>query len=287
MSSTRAILIAATLLLLAVTASRVVRSRRVERAENLSTSQLQASRAFWTVYNKASQWRSAGDLPAAIEFYQKALRLRPNHEDSLYYLGNCHFERGEYAEASGAYRRLIAVNPYGSSRGYMQLGLIYARLEPDAPRNLAEARQYFEKSLQVDPDSGALLCLGEVAVLEGKWLQARKYLEGANADNAMSMAAPYLLGYLCFREGKEAEAWKWFRLTVQRGELKKPAVKWTEEGDVKADPELRWRALARQSVFGNYWLSLRRYLKRSYAQEDMRNEYQQLQKALAGLLTKG
>ncbi|MBM3804694.1 MAG: tetratricopeptide repeat protein [Acidimicrobiia bacterium] len=284
MFATRAILSVVMLAFLGVTAFRLLRSRPVEQVETPSTNQPEASRAFWSAYKKAGQRRSSGDLPAAIEFYQKALVLRPNHEDSLYYLGNCHFERGEYAEASVAYRRLIAVNPQGSSRGYMQLGLIHAGLEPEAPRNLAEARRYFEQSLQVDPDSGALLCLGEVAVLEGQWLQAWKYLEGANADNAMSMAAPFLLGYLCFRDGRDAEAWKWFRLAVQRGELKKPAVKWTEEGDVKADPELRWRALARQSVFGRYWISLRGYLKSGYGQEDMRNEYRRLQKTLAGLL---
>jgi hypothetical protein len=97
----------------------------------------------------------------------------------------------------------------------------------------------------------------------------------------MSMAAPYLLGYLCYRQGQQAEAWRWFSLAVQRGELKKLALKWTEEGDVKADPELRWRALARQSVFGKYWLQLRKYTEKgSYAQADMKKEYQQLQKVL-------
>jgi tetratricopeptide (TPR) repeat protein len=164
----------------------------------------------------------------------------------------------------------------------MQLGLIHASLEPGAPVNLAKAAEYFEQTLAVDPDSGALLGRGEVALLLGKWEQAWQLLKEANADNAMSVAAPFLLGYLCHRKGQSQEAWQWFRLAVQRGELKKLPVKWTEEGDVKADPELRWKALAKQSVFGQLWLPVRKYLKaQAFSAADMKREYRRVDEALA------
>ena len=67
--------------------------------------------------------------------------------------------------------------------------------------------------------------------------------------------------------------------------LKKPAVKWTEEGDVKADPALRWRALARQSVLGDHWLRVREYAKGAGpAQADMAREYRLLDAALRPLI---
>ncbi len=234
-------------------------------------------RQFWDVYKQASQKRSAGEFEAAVSLYRKALTLKPNHEDSLYYMGNCFFELGRYQDAIRANQQLIKINPQGSSRGYMQLGLIHACLEPGAPFDLEKAGNFFQQTLQVDPDSGALLGIGEVALLQGKWQKASDTLQSANDDNPMSMAAPYMLGYLRYRKGERQEAWRWFRLAVQRGELKKPSLKWTEEGDVKADPELRWRALARQSVFGKYWLPLRRYLNDpQLSLSNMEQEYQRL-----------
>ena len=280
MSLARKLAIVLILAFSGMAAFKAVRARQQKQLNQHDSLQAENTRRFWETYRLASQKRAMGDLDSAAALYQQALALKADHEDSLYYQGNCYFERGRYQEAIADYERLIAANPLGSSRGYMQLGLVYSCLDAGAPLNLNKAVAYFQRTVQVDPDSGGQLALGEVAMLRGEWSKAWDALTDANADNPMSMAAPYLLGYLCFREGKSQEAWKWFRLAVQRGELKKPAVKWTEEGDVKADPELRWRALARQSVFGKYWLPLRKYLKSGSSEGDMKSEYQQLQKVL-------
>jgi tetratricopeptide (TPR) repeat protein len=281
MSLTRKLTIVLILAFLGMAALHAMRARQQRQLNQRDTLPSENTRRFWETYRLASQKRASGDLDTAAALYQKVLALKPDHEDSLYYQANCYFELGRYPEAIEAYERLVTASPAGSSRGYMQLGLVYSSLEVGAPLNLPKAEEYFQRSVQVDPDSGGRLALGEVAMLRGDWQKAGDHLESANADNPMSMAAPYLLGYLCYRQGQQAEAWRWFSLAVQRGELKKPALKWTEEGDVKADPELRWRALARQSVLGKYWLQLRKYTgKGSYAQADMKKEYQQLQKVL-------
>jgi hypothetical protein len=147
--------------------------------------------------------------------------------------------------------------------------------------DLAKADQFFRQALAVDPDSGALLGVGEVAMLRGEWQQAREALDGVNTDNAMSVAAPYLLGYLSWRAGERDEAWRSFRLAVTRCKAKKPLVKWSEEGDHQADPELRWRALARQSVFGSHWIRLRAFLKQPWlAPPVMEREYARLRDTL-------
>jgi tetratricopeptide (TPR) repeat protein len=219
------------------------------------------TQVFWEAYHAASVARVSGARDKALREYARALQIRPDHEDSLYYLGNCYMEQGDYGRALTAYQRLTTLNPNGSSRASMQSGLVYASLDPAAPVDLAAAERSFARALELDPDSGALLGLAEVAVLRGRWRRAHGLLLQVEADNKMSLAAPYLLGFLAYRSGDSREAWRWFNTAIGRGELKKPPVKWTEEGDVKGSPALRWQALARQSVFGGHWLRLRDYLK--------------------------
>jgi tetratricopeptide (TPR) repeat protein len=282
LSSVRILLIFLVLAFVSIAVFKAIMSRKENQIAQKSATQAEGNRLFWDTYKQASQKRADGKLDEAIGLYQRVLELRPTHEDSIYYQGNCYLELGRYQLAIDNYARLIDINPQGSSRGYMQMGLIYGSLDPNAPRDLKIAEQILEKTLSVDPDSGAQLALGEVALLQNNWEKAWQRLQSANADNPMSMAAPYLLGYLCYRKGNHPEAFKWFRLAIQRGELKKPALKWTEEGDVKADPELRWRALARQSIFGEYWLPLRKYLKEpNLSPALMVDEYKRLNNVLA------
>ncbi len=240
--------------------------------------------AFWESYRKASHSRSEGRLEEAVRFYDEALALRPGHQDALYYRGNCALELGRYHEAVSNYEELLRVDPSGSSRGYMQLGLVHASMDEKAPRDLERAQRHLQQALDLDPDSGAVLGLGELALLQGRRSDALRLLKEAAAGDPMSIGAPYLLGFLAWESGERDEAWSRFRLAVSRGELKKPAVQWTEEGDVKADPALRWRALARQSITGRHWIRLRAYLgTEGPTREDMNREYTALRKAIRAL----
>jgi tetratricopeptide (TPR) repeat protein len=240
-----------------------------------------AAQEFWATYRDATSRRTIGDCGSAVALYQRAVVLRPDHEDALYYLGNCHADLGEYDAAIDAYRRLVAVNPNGSSRAYIQWALVHALLTPEAPRDLERAQRLFQQALDLDPESGALLGLAEIAVLRGEADRAESLLTRVAAGDSMSVAAPYLLGYLAWRRAALDAAWRDFRLAVDRGALKKPPVAWSEEGDVKADPALRWRALARQSVFGAYWIRARAYVGGAGpGRGDMEHEYRLLDAAL-------
>jgi tetratricopeptide (TPR) repeat protein len=262
---------------LCVAALKVVGSRPRQMVAPAAAAQRERVRQFWATYRKASQEQAAGRLESAIDLYGQAVALKPDHEDSLYYLGNCYLQRGRHQEAASTYQRLIEANRVGSSRGYVQLALVHADRDAGALFDPGKADRFFQQALEVDPDSGALLGIGEVALLQGQWQKAREALEGVNAENAMSVAAPYLLGYLHWRSGEREEAWRWFTLAIQHCRVKKPPVPWSEEGDLKAAPELRWRALARQSVFGDHWLGLRAYLNEpNLSRSAMEREYRKL-----------
>jgi tetratricopeptide (TPR) repeat protein len=280
MTMPRSRLIIFILLALAFASVATFKSLRARREPPISAEE-QAQRdkvlSFWDSFRQASKARMDGDYAAAVELYKKALQFKPQHEDSLYYVGNCYFELQRYDDALKAYQNLIAANPEGSSRGYVRLGLIHACFAPRAPLDLNKADKAFRQALAMDPDSGALLGVAEVALLQGKWQEAQENFEGENQTNHMSVAAPYFLGYLLYRQGKKGEAWEWFRQAVKRCEVKKPPVPWSEEGNLKASPELRWRALAKQSVLGEHWIRLRRYLKDSnISPATMEEEYRRL-----------
>lgn len=268
------------LLALAFVTAATFKSLRAQREPPLSLEEQalrQRTRDFWHLYRQASQARMNGAYAKAIPLFERALKMRPQHEDSLYYMGNCLFELQRYDDALNAYQRLVAANPVGSSRGYVRIGLVHACFAPNAPFDLDKADRAFRQALALDPDSGALLCLGEVALLKGNVKEAWERFQGENQTNHMSVAAPYFLGYLLWQRGKKDEAWDWFRKAVKRCEVKKPPVPWSEEGNLKASPELRWRALAKQSVLGAHWLRLRRYLKDpALSPATMEGEYRRL-----------
>jgi tetratricopeptide (TPR) repeat protein len=282
MIASRALGVVLVLAFLGVATQRALRTHPAPLASRAEAARQEQVRRFWDTYRQASQNRADGDLEGAVSSYRAALALKADHEDSLYYLGNSCLELGRYSDAIGAYQRLLAVNRLGSSRGYVQLALVYADRRSGSLYDPQKADRLFRQALQVDPDSGALLGIGEVALLRGEWEQARVALAGDHADNAMGVAAPYLLGYLHWRQGEKSEAWRWFRLAVKCCKVKKPPVKWSEEGDVKADPELRWRALARQSVFGSYWIRLRPYVNSpALSPATMTQEYGRLHSLLS------
>jgi tetratricopeptide (TPR) repeat protein len=122
---------------------------------------------FWAAYHEATRIRSEGDFEGAAERYREALRMRPDHEESLYYLGNCLFELGEYVSAIDVYESLIKVNSQ-SHRGFSQLGVALSARQPGAMLDASRARSAFERNAEIDrEESGPFLRLGMLDLKEG------------------------------------------------------------------------------------------------------------------------
>jgi tetratricopeptide (TPR) repeat protein len=70
-----------------------------------------ASPAFEKVAAQAKEAREAGNLDEAITHYQKAVALRPNWDEGVWYLATLLYEQDKYAEAAKAFKQVARLRP--------------------------------------------------------------------------------------------------------------------------------------------------------------------------------
>ena len=169
---------------------------------------------FWRSFDRATELRTQGDWAGAAQLYQEALRLRPEHEESLYYLGNCRFEQGDYARAAELYRQLVQINP-DSNRGHSQLGVVLSSPWPGAPLNLEEAEQAFRRCVELYPEeSGAFVRLGRVALARGRLQEAQRAFDQAAGFG--SPEAVFWAGFVRFQRGEYRQAAEYFQRVLEQ-----------------------------------------------------------------------
>ena len=167
-----------------------------------------------------------GNTAAAIELFQRALRIDPAHLIALLNLGNAYRQQKEWAEAKKALQRAIEVGPDDPEVNY-SLGMVCAQLEesdrayeflkraielrrvyPEALNNLGvlylrkrrpeEAIRSFQESIRVAPEyDQSYLNLARVYAIQGKREKAREVLLELlkqHPDHAQAKAALDQLG---------------------------------------------------------------------------------------------
>ncbi|HEV2493309.1 MAG TPA: FG-GAP-like repeat-containing protein [Terriglobia bacterium] len=160
----------------------------------------QRIQTFWNTYNQANALRLHGAYSGAVPVYQECLRLNPQHEDSLYYLGDCLEETGDYAAAASTYRRLIEVNP-ASARALAELGNTLALTAPGAPLDFSQARDAYQRCIWLNREqAGPFLRLGMLELNQGRDREAIDDFHLAAGFG--SAEGNYLAGYTLFLQGK-------------------------------------------------------------------------------------
>jgi tetratricopeptide (TPR) repeat protein len=167
-----------------------------------------------------------GDAPAAVEFFQRALKIDPVHLIALLNLGNAYRQRKEWAEAKKALERAFEVAPDDPEVNY-NLGMVCAQLDesdrayeylkravslrpvyPEALNNLGvlylrtrraeEAIHSFEESIRVAPEyDQSYLNLARVYAIQGQREKAREVLLELlkqHPDHAQAKAELNLVG---------------------------------------------------------------------------------------------
>jgi enediyne biosynthesis protein E4 len=183
------------------------------------------------------------DNAKAIRLLREAITLNPKHEDSRYYLGLCLAHQGDTEAALGELRQLQQLNPQ-SHRAWQQWGVLRAHF-PRSETDLALAEQALQHAHNVNPEeTGALLVLGEVALLRGQFALAEERLAAATQANPRSIGGFFLRGYVAWKRG-DAVAAQLF-LEQARAAL---GPDWqpegtTSEGDVKQKQHVHHTPLA-------------------------------------------
>jgi len=191
---------------------------------------------FWAHQRAAmNAMKVERDCARAIDLFRKALAIDPEHEDSIYYLANCLAHQGDTGAAMVELQRLIRIDPR-SHRANRRLGVLRA-LTATSAEDLRAAEAPLERAIEINPEeTGALLALGEVALLQGDLPGAEERFSSACHTNPRAAGGYFLGGYIAWKEGDEARARK--LLAETRRALGKDWTPkgMTAEGDVEQSP---------------------------------------------------
>jgi len=161
---------------------------------------------FWNTQRAAmNAMKVEQDNGKAIRLFREAIAFNPRHEDSRYYLGLCLASQGDAAGALAALEGLQELNPQ-SHRGWQQWGIVRALFARTAA-DLEAAEQALLRAQSINPEeTGALLALGELALLRGDNPLAEERLAAATHTNPRAVGGFFLRAYLAWQRGEPGQA---------------------------------------------------------------------------------
>jgi tetratricopeptide (TPR) repeat protein len=161
---------------------------------------------FWAYYNQATQYRLAGKTDSSIAAYQEALKINPNHEDALYYIGNMYVRADKFDKAQAAWEKLIKQNPL-SEQAYLQLGNLYFCAKNKNYFHPEKAKLYFEHAKELNKETlSPNLRLGEIALFQNKTNDAFGIFNKLSMMDQKNAEIFFIIGYLNWKSGKEQGA---------------------------------------------------------------------------------
>jgi tetratricopeptide (TPR) repeat protein len=172
-----------------------------EPGEPLPEDPKERTLAFWRAHRAGMDAiKKEGDSGKAEGHFRRALALDPAHEDARYYLAAALVAQGETPEALKHLRELARRSPR-SHRAFKRWGTLEA-LAATSPAELEEAARALERALELNQEeTGSLLVLGEVALMQGDPALAAQRLEWACRTNPKAVGGFFLRGYVAWKQG--------------------------------------------------------------------------------------
>ncbi len=222
-------------------------ARRAEVSARLS--ERERKTRFWEIQRAAMDAvKRENDPQRAIPLFREALALNPRHEDARYYLANCLAVQSRVEEAIEELETLQRLQPQ-SHRAFKRAGTLRA-LTATKPDELAAAEQEIRRALELNPEAtGALLMLGEIELLRGRFRAADDSFEKACRTNPRAVGGFFLRGYIAWKDGED-EAGRELLMSAQkaRGE------DWKPEGAV-AEGDVANRMHSDETPLSRFWES--------------------------------
>lgn len=161
---------------------------------------------FWQLQRAAMDAVKIENAPAkALPLFRQALELNPEHEDAHYYLAHCLTATGDTTGALTELANLQRINPQ-SHRAWQQWGTLRGLTATNALQ-LAAAESALERAHALNPEeTGALLVLGEIALLRSDAAVAENRLAAVCQANPKAAPAYYLRGFLAWTREDRVQA---------------------------------------------------------------------------------
>ncbi len=219
--------------------------RRLDTPSPVPQDPRERERQFWTLQRAGMDaLKRDGDVDRAADLLRQALALDASHEDTRYYLGNALAARGDAEGALAQFDRLRRQSPE-SHRAHARWGTLRADTAA-GETHLTAAEAALSQAHALNPEeTGVLLALGEINVLQGDLAGADVRLSAVSRSNPRSAHALFLRGYVRWKAGDANGATE--RLQQCRAALGpdwKPAGT-TAEGDVVRRAHAEHTPLAR------------------------------------------
>jgi len=129
------------------------------------------------LFDRGQGAHARGELEKALEFYDQAIKVRPEFPEAEFQRGNVLAALGRLAEGEAAFRRAIQLKK-NWSLPYSALGALLMRSGRDR-----EAEPIFREALIVDPqDNVALRMLSEIRLRAGDARQSLEFARRATRD---------------------------------------------------------------------------------------------------------
>jgi len=153
---------------------------------------------------------NAGQSAKAIEAYQQALRINPEHAEAWYNLGNAYDNAGQSAKAIEAYQQAVRIDPE-FSWAWNNLGNAY-----DNAGQSAKAIEAFQQALRINPEyAKAWNNLGVTYVTAGQSAKAIEAYQQAVRINPEFSGAWNNLGLAYGNAGQSAKAMEAFQQSLR------------------------------------------------------------------------
>ena len=159
--------------------------------------------------NLGSIFEQQGKLDAAVEFYQQALRFKPDYAEAYYNLGNVFQQQGKFDAALESYQQALNINPE-IALCHNNLGTV---LQKQGKLDLAV--KSYQRALEIKPDyAQAYDNLGSIFLLHGKLEAAVKSYQQALNIKPNSSSAHHNLGNALKLQGKLEAALKSYQQAI-------------------------------------------------------------------------